>query len=126
MSHTRLARAEILYDFAVQTDPDHRKLYGETLLFDLYIRENIKARPKWAPDLSAFHRKTSKMLRDMGYERKYCHLEPFHYAVSEINPWEMLSDYKEIAYEEEPRGLLFDYEKRSTFSREAACTILLV
>ena len=52
--------------------------------------------------------------------------EPFHYAVSEINPWEMLSDYKEIAYEEEPRGLLFDYEKRSTFSREAACTILLV
>lgn len=126
MSHTRLARAEILYDFAVQTDPDHRKLYGETLLFDLYIRENIKARPKWAPDLSAFHRKTSKMLRDMGYERKYCHLEPFHYAVSEINPWEMLSDYKEIAYEEEPHGLLFDYEKRSTFSREAACTILLV
>ena len=124
MSHTRLARAEILYDFAVQKDPDHENLYGETLLFDLYIRENIKARPKWAQELSGFHKASSKLLRNLGYEKKYCHLEPFHYAVEQIQPWDMLSGYSDIVYVEEPRLLLFDYEKRSTYSREAACTIL--
>ena len=124
MSHTRLARAEILYDFAVQKDPDHENLYGETLLFDLYIRENIKARPKWAQELSGFHKESAKLLRNLGYEKKYCHLEPFHYAVEQIQPWDMLSGYSDIVYVEEPRLLLFDYEKRSTYSREAACTIL--
>lgn len=126
MSHTRLARAEILYDFAVKVDADHEKLYGETLLFDLYIRENIKARPKFAPDLSGYHKQTSKLLRELGYERKYCHLEPFHYSVSKINPWEMLSDYNDISCEEECFWLLFDYEKRSHFSREAACSNALI
>lgn len=124
MSHTRLARAEILYDFAVQKDPDHENLYGETLLFDLYIRENIKARPKWAQELSGFHKESAKLLRNLGYEKKYCHLEPFHYAVEQIQKWDMLSGYSDIVYVEEPRLLLFDYEKRSTYSREAACTIL--
>lgn len=124
MSHTRLARAEILYDFAVQKDPDHENLYGETLLFDLYIRENIKARPKWAQELSGFHKESAKLLRNLGYEKKYCHLESFHYAVEQIQPWDMLSGYSDIVYVEEPRLLLFDYEKRSTYSREAACTIL--
>ncbi len=124
MSHTRLARAEILYNFAVKVDSDHETLYGETLLFDLYIRENIKARPRWAPDLSGLHKQTSRMLRDMGYEKKYCHVEPFHYSVFRINPWEIHTGYDEISYMEEPYLLLFDYEKRSPFSREAECSIL--
>ncbi|MCI7323318.1 MAG: B12-binding domain-containing radical SAM protein [Lachnospiraceae bacterium] len=124
MSHTRLARAEILYNFAVKVDSDHETLYGETLLFDLYIRENIKARPRWAPDLSGLHKQTSRMLRDMGYEKKYCHVEPFHYSVFRSNPWEIHTGYDEISYMEEPYLLLFDYEKRSPFSREAECSIL--
>lgn len=119
MSHTRLARAEILYDFAVKADAEHEKLYGETLLFDLYIRENIKARPKWAPDISGLHKQISKRLRELGYEKKYCHVEPFHYPVWRINPWEMLSGNDIFT-----SLLLFDYEKRSSFSREAECRVL--
>lgn len=119
MSHTRLARAEILYDFAVKADEEHEKLYGETLLFDLYIRENIKARPKWAPDISGTHQQISKRLRELGYEKKYCHVEPFHYPVWKTNPWEMLSGNDIFT-----SLLLFDYEKRSSFSREAECKVL--
>ena len=63
-------------------------------------------------------------LRDMGYEKKYCHVEPFHYSVFRINPWEIHTGYDEISYMEEPYLLLFDYEKRSPFSREAECSIL--
>lgn len=118
-SHTRLARAEILYDFAVKSDKEHEKLYGETLLFDLYIRENIKARPRWAPDLSGFQKQTSRVLRELGYEKKYCHREPFHYPVADIDPWGTPDGYGNLAYEEEPRWLLFDYEKRSNFTGEA-------
>lgn len=53
-SHSRLARLEILRAFALERDPEHRELYEELLLLDLYLRENSKGRPAWAKDLSPY------------------------------------------------------------------------
>ncbi len=53
-SHSRLARLEILRAFALERDPEHRELYEELLLLDLYLRENSKSRPAWAKDLSPY------------------------------------------------------------------------
>lgn len=119
MNYTRLARAEILYRFAFQTDSAHENLYGETLLFDLYIREKAKARPKWAPEHAAYNRQIGQTLRNLGYEKKYCHVEMFHYAVYDINPWEMLRDVAGIAYNDEPQWILFNYENRDSRNHEA-------
>ncbi|MGN0396149.1 MAG: hypothetical protein ACI4EF_12365, partial [Coprococcus sp.] len=100
-------------------EPEHKDLYGEALVFELYIREKVKARPKWASDLSVYNRQIGRTLHDMGYDRKYCHAELFHYGVSLINPRDMLQDIDEIGYTEEAQWILFDYEKRNPLSREA-------
>lgn len=119
MNYTRLARAEILYRFAVQTDPVHEELYGEALLFDLYIREKAKARPAWAPEHAAYNRQIGQTLKSLGYEKKYCHVEMFHYAVYDICPRTMLRDAADITHVDEPQWILFNYENRDTQNREA-------
>lgn len=119
MNYTRLARAEILYRFAVQTDPVHEELYGEALLFDLYIREKAKARPAWAPEHAAYNRQIGQTLKSLGYEKKYCHMEMFHYAVYDIYPRTMLRDAADITHVDEPQWILFNYENRDTQNREA-------
>ena len=117
INHTHLARAEILYAFAAKADPAHRELYAETVIFDLYIRENARTRPSWAPDAAASGRQIGKTLHDMGFDRKYCHAEPFHYAVADIEPHGVPGDVK---YSEDAEWYLFDYGKRNPLSREAA------
>ena len=119
INHTHLARAEILHDFAVQEDPGHRELYGEAVIFDLYIRENAKARPSWAPDAADFGRLTGKMMHDKGYDHRYCHAEPFHYAVPDIDPHGLIEDADRIEYSENVNWYLFDYGNRNPLSREA-------
>lgn len=119
LNFTRIARANYLYQFALQQDAEHKKLYEETLIFDLYVREKSKARPEWAVDLSKYHRETNQMLRTLQLEKKYCHIEPFTYAVFEIDPGKMLQSAKEVPYLGENNWMLFDYENRNQLNREA-------
>ncbi|MGN0363812.1 MAG: DUF4080 domain-containing protein [Bilifractor sp.] len=53
-SIARPKQFEILRKFAWETDPEHGALYQELLLLDLYLRENSRSRPAWAPDLKDF------------------------------------------------------------------------
>lgn len=48
-SPSREYRYRLLLDFASQRDPGRRELYGELLTLDLYLRENRKNRPDFAP-----------------------------------------------------------------------------
>ena len=40
----------MLLDFACSIAADRRALYIELLTFDLYLRENLKSRPPFAPE----------------------------------------------------------------------------
>lgn len=96
VSHSRVTRYEILLDFARRCDPQREELYRELLVFDLYLRENMKNRPEFAgeytvgkEELSAFYEQEAKEHRYLqGYEeydkrqmRKMTHMERFHYDV---------------------------------------------
>lgn len=96
VSHSRVTRYEILLDFARRYDPEREELYRELLVFDLYLRENMKNRPEFAgeytvgkEELSAFYEQEAKEHRYLqGYEeydkrqmRKMTHMERFHYDV---------------------------------------------
>ena len=91
-----MTRYEILLDFARRYDPEREELYRELLVFDLYLRENMKNRPEFAgeytvgkEELSAFYEQEAKEHRYLqGYEeydkrqmRKMTHMERFHYDV---------------------------------------------
>lgn len=114
-NHSRVRRTEIFLEFAVTVDDENADLYREALLFDLYKIEKSKSRPKWAPDLSAKHRRISQYLRTLGMEKKYCHMEPF--SCLRISDNEI-----RIGKKGEPVWILFNYEERNPLTNAAELT----
>lgn len=121
VSHTRIRRYEILQEF-LQEKEANLEYFKQLMIFDLYARENMKTRPQWANDLSAykmqildFYKKEEenpKLLTDyQGYQArqtiKMTHIEVFTYDV--INENEEKGAYP----------VLFDYKKRSPLTNDA-------
>lgn len=118
-SLTRLAKCEVLLEFAKQCDGERILLYEEALIFDLYLTENIKKRPKWAKDLAPFKKDINMALREMGYDKKYCHVEPFYYPIHEMDIISSESTV-DLTAGKERRWILFNYERRNPLGNEAA------
>ena len=113
LSHSRIARYEILYHFIEETEGAERIAeYREWLTLDLYLRDNVKNRPAFlgenrvTPDeAAAFYKAEEEERRYLsGYEgydrrqmRKMTHLEKIGEEV-----------------------LLFDYRKRNPLNGDAA------
>ena len=121
VSHTRIRRYEILQEF-LQEKEANLEYFKQLMIFDLYARENMKTRPQWANDLSAykmqildFYKKEEenpKLLTDyQSYQArqtiKMTHIEVFTYDV--INENEEKGAYP----------VLFDYKKRSPLTNDA-------
>lgn len=71
MSHSRLARYEILHDFIGSMPERQRTLaaYEDALMCDLYLRENSKSRPAFAPDQAVYKNRIRELapeLRSLG------------------------------------------------------------
>lgn len=123
VSHTRLARYEKLLEFAKQYDEANLEFYKELLVFDLYLRENLKSRPVFAKDPSEHKDKKRIFYQEEEKNRRYLpdykdmdakqlarstHLEFFEYPV--INPLDGKGG---------GRFLLFDYQIRDPLTKEA-------
>ena len=121
VSHTRIRRYEILQEF-LQEKEANLEYFKQLMIFDLYARENMKTRPQWANDLSAykmqildFYKKEEenpKLLTDyQSYQArqtiKMTHIEVFTYDVRNENE-------EKGAY-----PVLFDYKKRSPLTNDA-------
>lgn len=122
LNHTRISRYEILFDFVKQFLKekhleDKTAMYQESLIYDLYLRENIKNRPAFAGEdtvdkqtAAAFYEKEEQERRYLkGYERydkrqmrKMTHLERIGCNL-----------------------LLFDYQNRSPLTHQAAVYTVL-
>lgn len=122
LNHTRISRYEILFDFVKQLLKekhleDKIASYQESLIYDLYLRENIKNRPAFAGEdtvdkqtAAAFYEKEEQERRYLkGYERydkrqmrKMTHLERIGGNL-----------------------LLFDYQNRSPLTHQAAVYTVL-
>ena len=114
VSHSRMARYEILEEFIRQLVPDQLPLYQDLLVYDLYLRENLKSRPAFSADQEPYkdrireffaeEAKTASYLKEgyEGYEQrqlmKMAHIEVFR----------------------DERAVLFDYKKRDPLTHNAA------
>jgi len=115
----RIYRYDILLHFAEETDPEHADLWAELLTFDLYLRENMKSRPEFAPDIQKY-RKAMQEFRGKNAPASIdsrSHLEPFCFPVWENQTMKELICQKEA--EKQVRFLLFDYQKRNPLNQEA-------
>lgn len=111
ISHSRLARYEILWGL-IETLPVSREPFRDALMYDLYLRENIKSRPGFAPDqtpyreaIRAFFRREEEhpvYLRDyQGYDSR---------QLAKMAHLEVLSDKIPV---------LFDYKHRDPLTNNA-------
>lgn len=114
MSHSRIKRCEILIDFLeqewkeVEEKEEWLCCIRESLLFDLYYRENCKSRPTWASDAGNFKTVTHFYCKN----GKLSHVEPFHFDFLSIN--------EELpAYTEEMVWVQFFYDRRDPLSHQA-------
>lgn len=111
ISHTRIARYEILYQFALEKAPEKKELYREKLTYDLYLRENVKNRPAFAGESTVSKEEAAEI-----YDR-------------EAETHELLPDYtkydkrqlRKMTHLERVDGriLLFDYQNRSKLTNQA-------
>lgn len=120
---------QILLSFAEAYGRKEKMLYRELLVFDFYLREKAKSRPDFAggqeayrKEMEVFYKKEEKERRYLpdygGYDSRQLarmtHLEQFHYSV-----WEREPQQREACF------LLFDYQKRSPLTHEAAIAVIL-
>ncbi len=114
ISHSRISRYEILKDFIEESVPDSAQL-KQVLLFDLYLRENLKTRP----DFSLKHPEYKAMTAAL--YRKYApaftgqfHIEPFHIDICYFMETGKLR--------EKNCFILFDYSRRHPVLKQAHFT----
>lgn len=117
-NHSRLKRCEILLEFLKLNYETHydMSLFENSLLFDLYYRENCKTRPAWSLDVSYLKEMNHKYCK----EGKLTHIEPFYYDFRILDSNSMcLPEHLST-----PTWVLFDYRKRNPLNHQADCTYI--
>lgn len=112
VKHSRITRYNILWDFinSVILDEKEREVLRQILIFDLYLRENMKTRPQFAEDLKLYKDKINELALDRN-KGKLLHAEPFHIDVVET------VKQKSVVYKD--NIVVFNYEKRNPLNYEA-------
>lgn len=122
IAHTRIRRYEILLEFmAGYVGQEALSMCREWMLFDLYLRENLKTRPDWAQDLSAWKPAFREFYRQEENNRRYLPKLEGRDArqLAKMTHLEVFSH----AFEKET-AVLFSYEERDPLSYSARWQII--
>ncbi len=137
-SPARAYRYQALLDFAVTYDGERREIYRELLTFDMYLRENLKSRPDFAPEREgsreaarAFYQKEEKERKYLpdygGYDwkqlSKMTHMEAFAWPVWDEEQMAEKYDHPETGGAGHT-FVLFDYKNRNPLRYEANVQVL--
>lgn len=127
VNHTRMARYDILLDFFKEqvTDGD-AEVFAEILVYDLYLRENLKSRPKFAKEYGEYKKAYREFYEDEervkallpGYEdysskvlSRITHAEHFSFDVPSV--------VKTGDVEKQETIIVFDYKNRNPLDHQA-------
>lgn len=124
LKHSRMGRLDILRDFILERTGGEavsrkKEQYEALLLTDLYLRENSKSRPAWAPDLTAWKKQIQEFYKQEEEERRYlAHYEGYN--------WKQLMHMTHLEIRPDGKWYLFDYKKRSPLTKDAAITCVSI
>lgn len=130
-NHTRIARYEILMRFAFEKWGEEREDFKEILLYDLYLRENLKSRPAWATDISEYKKTYLNFFKSEEKVRSYLEIKGEYDSKKaarkyHIEPFSV--DIPKLCFEGErvlkKQHILFDYDEKSLLTGEAKTTIV--
>lgn len=111
ISHSRLDRYEILFEFLKERN-GQAEIYRDCLICDLYLRENIKSRPSFARNLSPWKQRIRAFFQRE--EREPVYLKDYEgydsRQISKMAHLEIMADGSAV---------LFDYKNRDPLSYNA-------
>ncbi|GLB31214.1 B12-binding domain-containing radical SAM protein [Lacrimispora amygdalina] len=114
LSHSRMARYEILERFIGLRVPEKRPYYRDLLVYDLYLRENLKSRPDFSADQEPYKEQIKAFFADEAVR--------YHYLKEGYEGFEarQLIKMAHIEVFHNGRAVLFDYKRRDALSHNAA------
>ena len=138
-SPARSYRYQVLLEFACECDEQYKDVYRELLTYDMYLRENLKSRPEFAKELTAYKEQFKAFYRQEEEKREYLptyeaydskqlsrmtHLEPFAYPVWERMERNVTNVSNMAEAEAKDYFVLFDYQERSPLTGEARTVVV--
>lgn len=128
LNHNRLEKCNILREFLREhIDENERDTLDEIMLYDMYLRENVKGRPAWAKDTAQYKKEWKALYREQGeklfpedvqagiYDSKRA-ANQSHIEVFEIN----IKKFEQSGQVEKKQVFcLFDYSRRNPLNRAA-------
>lgn len=128
LNHNRLEKYNILREFLREhIDENERDTLDEIMLYDMYLRENVKGRPAWAKDTAQYKKEWKALYREQGeklfpedvqagiYDSKRA-ANQSHVEVFEIN----IKKFEQSGQVEKKQVFcLFDYSRRNPLNRAA-------
>ncbi|MDO4519634.1 MAG: B12-binding domain-containing radical SAM protein [Eubacteriales bacterium] len=96
ISHSRIRRYEILLEFVDEYEEIDSQKVAQDMMFDLYLRENLKSRPSFASSQKTYEK-----------------------AIWEFRRTEKIAKTAHIEVYADGRAVLFDYENRDPLTRNA-------
>ena len=128
LNHNRLEKYNILREFLREhIDENEWDTLDEIMLYDMYLRENVKGRPAWAKDTAQYKKEWKALYREQGeklfpedvqagiYDSKRA-ANQSHIEVFEIN----IKKFEQSRQVEKKQVFcLFDYSRRNPLNRAA-------
>ena len=128
LNHNRLEKYNILREFLREhIDENEWDTLDEIMLYDMYLRENVKGRPAWAKDTAQYKKEWKALYREQGeklfpedvqagiYDSKRV-ANQSHIEVFEIN----IKKFEQSGQVEKKQVFcLFDYSRRNPLNRAA-------
>lgn len=128
LNHNRLEKYNILREFLREhIDENEWDTLDEIMLYDMYLRENVKGRPAWAKDTAQYKKEWKVLYREQGeklfpedvqagiYDSKRA-ANQSHIEVFEIN----IKKFEQSGQVEKKQVFcLFDYSRRNPLNRAA-------
>ncbi|MDW2797853.1 B12-binding domain-containing radical SAM protein [Clostridium boliviensis] len=114
VSHSRMARYEILERFISHRIPKRQSYYRDLLVYDLYLRENLKSRPDFSADQEPYKDQIKAFFADEAVSRRFLNEGYEGFEARQL----IKMAHVEVFHD--GRAVLFDYKKRDALSRNAA------
>ncbi len=129
--HTRLRRYEILIGF-MESRLDELDGFKEILLYDLYLRENLKKRPAYASDKEKYKNLYGQIYSDPKLREKYLGIEEVSFGLGKAKQYFHIEHFnidveksaKEGKYINDPQIILFNYKDRDPIDNNASRKII--
>ena len=96
LNHNRLEKYNILREFLREhIDENEWDTLDEIMLYDMYLRENVKGRPAWAKDTAQYKKEWKALYREQGenFFQKMCRQE---FMIQRGQPTKVISKYLKL------------------------------